>query len=278
MINIPTSGTYTFKNNKSDDECAVFIDGQMVVAGTPWTAGNPWGLSITGTDALTAGMHNIVVAYYQGFGGYNLDAQIAGPGITGTADIGSAGTPRVTPDLVVGSLTGSGNVSLATGNLTTGFDNTSTTFAGQISGIGGVNKWGSGTLALAGSSTYTGPTTLVAGVLQLAGSEMRAPAARWASAEPSFFPAARSSIRPPTPTTIPAASAPAAGQFYNVDTNGQGVTWASPLVSSGGNLTKLGSGTLTLGGANTFTGNTLISSGTLALSNGLALQNEHAEH
>ena len=42
---------------------------------------------------------------------------------------------------------------------------------------------------------------------------------------------------------------------------------------SGGSLTKQGAGTLTLSGANTFTGVTLISAGALKLTNSLALQN-----
>ena len=65
----------------------------------------------------------------------------------------------------------------------------------------------------------------------------------------------------------------AANQQYNVDTNGQTVTWATALTSSGGNLIKSGSGTLILSAANTFSGTTAITSGTLLLSNSLALQN-----
>jgi len=39
-------------------------------------------------------------------------------------------------------------------------------------------------------------------------------------------------------TIIPADSAPAANQAYSVDTNGQTVTWATPLTSSGGRFNK----------------------------------------
>lgn len=55
-----------------------------------------------------------------------------------------------------------------------------------------------------------------------------------------------------------------------IDTNGVAITIAQPLltdtVSTGGGLTKLGNGTLTLTGSNTYTGNTTIVAGTLAIS------------
>ena len=61
----------------------------------------------------------------------------------------------------------------------------------------------------------------------------------------------------------------AAGQAYSIDTNGQTVTWAAPLTSAGGSLTKLGSGMLIIGvwtnrhGQETYTGATDIEDGTL---------------
>lgn len=51
------------------------------------------------------------------------------------------------------------------------------------------------------------------------------------------------------------------------------VTFASDLASPGGTLTKLSTGTLILAAANTFTGSTTVTAGTLELSNALALQN-----
>ncbi len=169
MIDLTTSGSYTFVNNGTDDTMAIYVDGQQVLAGTT-TASQAWTVHNTQTVSLAAGMHSIAVVYFQGFGGYSLGARIAGPNISGTADIGSAGTPQVTPDLVVGSLSGSGNVVLSTGNLSTGFDNTSATYSGAISGIGGVNKWGTGTQTLAGSNSYTGITSVMGGVLSFANS------------------------------------------------------------------------------------------------------------
>ncbi|MEI7898983.1 MAG: autotransporter-associated beta strand repeat-containing protein [bacterium] len=74
---------------------------------------------------------------------------------------------------VIGSLAGGGttggNVTLGTGTatLTVGAKNTSTTFAGVISGTGSLVKGGTGTNTLSGVNLYTGNTTVSAGMLAL---------------------------------------------------------------------------------------------------------------
>ena len=60
----------------------------------------------------------------------------------------------------------------------------------------------------------------------------------------------------------------AANQAYNIDVDGQSVTFGTALTSSGGALTvsdSAGGGTLTLNDDNTYTGATTINSGTVAL-------------
>jgi autotransporter-associated beta strand protein len=68
---------------------------------------------------------------------------------------------------VIGSLAGvsGSNVLLGAAVLTTGGDNTSTSFAGVISGGGAISKVGAGTFTLTGSNTYTGGTAVSAGAL-----------------------------------------------------------------------------------------------------------------
>ena len=62
-----------------------------------------------------------------------------------------------------------------------------------------------------------------------------------------------------------------AGQLFSIDTAGQSVTLGTNLSSSGGTLTKLGLGTLTLTAANGYTGLTTVSNGTLLLATGSSI-------
>jgi fibronectin-binding autotransporter adhesin len=75
-------------------------------------------------------------------------------------------------DQVIGSLSGvaGSSVALGSGSLTTGGDNTSTTFAGAINGTGGLTKTDAGTMTLTGANTYTGATTATGGKIVLGAS------------------------------------------------------------------------------------------------------------
>ena len=169
-LHISTPGTYTF-NTSSDDGSMLFINGQVVVT-------NNFFQGVTtrsGSIALGVGMHDIVIAYNQGGGGYGLNAQISGPDNTNMVDL-NTGNVNITPDLVVGSLAGAGNVALTTGNLITGIDNRDSVFTGLISGPGSVTKFGSGVLTLSGANPYTGTTSIHRGTLKLQGAAFSATA------------------------------------------------------------------------------------------------------
>ncbi len=117
------------------------------------------------------------------------------------------------------------------------------------------------------TNTYTGGTTFAAGVLN-AGS-----AGALGSTGTLSFTGGTLQYSAANQTDYSPRFSAAANQAYSVDTNGQNVTFATGLTSSGGGLTKLGAGTLTLTGANTYTGDTTVNAGTLAFGNGGSLTN-----
>jgi autotransporter-associated beta strand protein len=75
-------------------------------------------------------------------------------------------------DDAIGSLSGAGKVLLGTATLTTGGDNTSTSYGGFIAGVGGkLTKTGAGTFTLTTNNSYTGATTVNGGVLLVHGQQ-----------------------------------------------------------------------------------------------------------
>lgn len=84
----------------------------------------------------------------------------------GTFDMSSLTSSGMT----AGSIEGAGNYVLGAKTLTTGSLNTSTQVDGVISGTGGgLTKLGTGTMALTGTNTYIGATTISAGTLAISG-------------------------------------------------------------------------------------------------------------
>ena len=121
----------------------------------------------------------------------------------------------------------------------------------------GLTKLGNNTLTLTGTNYYSGVTNLRGGTLALGsynalngggtivfgGGTLQSSAANTEDYSANF--------------------STAAGQTYKIDTNGQAVTLAANLTSSGGSFTKSGTGTLTLAGTNNYAGGTTVSAGTL---------------
>lgn len=87
--------------------------------------------------------------------------------------IGNGGTLDLNGvNQTIGSLNGvaGSTVLLGSGTLTTGTNNTAETFAGTISGTGGLTKTGNSSLTLTDAHNYTGPTTVNSGTLLVNGS------------------------------------------------------------------------------------------------------------
>ena len=90
-----------------------------------------------------------------------------------TLDMNAADTGSVNlnnNNSIMGAITGSRNLSIGSGAVSIGNNNTSTTYSGVLSGSGSLTKIGTGTLTLSGPNTYTGKTTASAGTLTLSGS------------------------------------------------------------------------------------------------------------
>jgi len=134
----------------------------------------------------------------------------------------------------IGSLSGSGSVTLGSATLTTS-TSADTAFSGTISGSGGsLVKTGSGTLTLTGANTYTGTTTISGGTLQIGDGG----------------------------TTGSIASTSIVNNA-NLAINRSDTVAYGGTISGSGSLTKLGAGNLTLTGNNTYSGNTTVSEGAI---------------
>lgn len=174
--------------------------------------------------------------------------------------ISSGATLDVAFDQTVAGISSTGVATIASGKqLTVNATSVGLQFDGVISGAGIFVKDGTTTLNLTGANTYTGGTILKGGNLNLLSAN-----ALGASGTITFGGGALQFSSSNT-TDYSARFSALSSQQYSIDTNGQNVTLASPLTSSGGTLTKLGSGTLTLSASNSYTGGTTINSGYLVI-------------
>ena len=140
-------------------------------------------------------------------------------------------------------------------------------YSGTISGSGQLIKLGTGNLNLVGSGTYSGPTTISAGTLELDGNGDNLPAA-------TALTIAASGVLDlaGNPLTVGSLSGPAGAVVTNryasypatltVAPSAGSTTFAGNII--GRNAMALsGSGKLTLSGTNAYTGGTTVSGGTL---------------
>lgn len=159
------AGAHTFTTSSSADMLFGGIlsgTGDLIKAGAgtlSLTASNTY----TGSTTVSAGTLSL--------SGSGLLADSTAVDVNGSSAIFDMSGIAAAGD-TIGSIAGVTGASVILGSktLTAGGDNTSTTFAGVISGSGGgLTKSGTGKLTLSGSNTYTGTTAVNAGTLQIDG-------------------------------------------------------------------------------------------------------------
>jgi fibronectin-binding autotransporter adhesin len=136
--------------------------------------------------------------------------------------------------------------------------------SGIISGTGEL-RVNAGTLTLAGASTYSGNTLLNGGVTIINSVENVGVNGPLGLGGTISFNGGTLQFSVNNTFDYSPRFSTAAGQAYSIATDGQNVTLATALTSSGGTLTKLSPGTLTLSGANTYSGLTTVSAGKLVI-------------
>lgn len=188
----------------------------------------------------------------------NLSSGTYGTVFAGTGDLTKSGPGKVT---LAGENTYSGGTTIEAGILEIGNGGTTgsivgdvansgtlafnrsnnSTFSGNVTGTGNVTKSGDGTLTVTGSMSHAGGTTISAGTLEIGND---------------------------------GTSGSLSGNVSNSGTlafnRSDSIDFAG-VVSGTGDLVKKGAGTLTLTGASTYSGDTLIQQGTLKLGAGGSL-------
>ena len=134
----------------------------------------------------------------------------------------------------------------------------------------GIAKLGANVLTLTAANTFTGGTRINGGTLAVES------AGAFGTTGAISFGGGTLRYSASNTTDYSSRFSTAAGQAYSIDTNFQPITLASALTSSGGSLTKLGEGMLTLTGANSYNGPTTVSAGALQADSTTAFGNNSA--
>ena len=172
----------------------------------------------------------------------------------------------------IGSLAGAGQVTLGTGTLTTGGNNTSTLYTGVISGTGSLIKVGGGTMTLSGANIYSGTTTINGGILRVGAgvagviNDMSAvTVGTLGTFDLNGFDETIGSLAGAGQVTLGAGTLTVGGSGYN------NTAYSGTILGVGGSLTKVGMDHLTLTGANTYSGGTTLSAGGILIGHVSAL-------
>jgi autotransporter-associated beta strand protein len=245
-ISVAAGDTLTIGSTLADDGTVVSAlsksgTGTLVLGGTNNTAtGGTTGTGLN-TISLTAGTLQIGADGNLGTGTVTVNS--------GTLSLNSLGGGTVDNDISLGSSNGTVNVA-----------NSAAILSGSISGSGALSKTGGQLLTLSGTNSYSGGTTVSgANGISVTGS------GNLGSGTVTLNTTLKITGSNTTVTNAIAINSDSA-----IISNASAVT-LSGVVSGSHAVEKQGGGTLTLGGANTHTGNWAVSAGTLTASSGAAI-------
>ena len=208
-----------------------------------------------GTDAISSGGLQIDFGATAALLADNQVANSATVTVNGSFNLGSHYE-------TLAALGGGGVVTVGSGGVLTLASAADSMFIGTIGGAGALAKAGAGTLTLNGTNTYAGGTTISAGALQVGADHNLGDSSGEVAfgGGTLFFSGSLTSGRNMLLN-------PGGGTF---DTDGSGVTLAGEIRGEG-TLTKVGTGTVKLSGANIYTGATIINNGILRIGHATSL-------
>jgi fibronectin-binding autotransporter adhesin len=233
----------------------ITINAGGVLTGSPGAdAGNGTSTHIQGLLTLNGGtLANSGTSSNVVNGSWDLD--------DGVATTGGSATSTISAFCVVPT---QGGFNVVAGTTPSGIDLdiTGTLINGTSQHDGGVTLSGGGVMRMSNTNNYAGATAINNGVLVVNAIETPGVAGPLGKSGAINF--GGGTLRYSANNTFDYSSRFGAGGQYNIDTAGQNVAFATAL--SSGSLTKLGNGTLTLGAANTYNGDTTVGRGKLVTS------------
>ena len=290
---------YSARITGSSGPISIDTNGQAVRFGSSIASSNTAGLVKIGNGTLTLGANNSYTGGTTVSGGTLVAASnsaLGGGSVILSPSSGTATLDFTSSAPLIGSLAsgGSGSASVVLGSaalntatlLTVGGNNSSTIFSGAISdlslsasaAVGSLTMTGSGTLTLTGVNTYSGTTTVAAGLLDVAGT-----ASLPGYSTPGFVTVAGGATLAVQPSSGTAGWTSAqigsllgsvawsnSTAAFGIDTTNGSYTYSGNLTNPIG-LNKLGANILTLTGSNTYSGATTVSAGGLSVASTASL-------
>ncbi|RVC61233.1 hypothetical protein EN759_29640, partial [Mesorhizobium sp. M00.F.Ca.ET.038.03.1.1] len=276
---LQTTSAFTSSRNVAlTDNGTVQTDANLGLTGTISGSGL---LTKTGAGTLTLSGNNSYTGGTRILGG-TLEAKGGNAIGDQSAVIAQAGVFRVLDDETIGTLSGDAGTVELVGDLTTStnFANTIALFYGGISGTGGFVKNGAYRQVLAGNNSYQGATQILGGTLYAVGTGIDSipDASAVTVAAGATLSLARPSISSgitgidsddETIGSLSGAGNVALGDRKLAIGGDASTAFSGSISGAGGSLAKLGTGTLTLSGTNTYTGATTVDAGRLRVDGSL---------